>query len=85
MTTFLAVIDGCCVFGTCLLMVPKGKSLQVSPRCCIYSVHTNIGQVFMACVGVMSEASNTEVRTEKLAVTFKHLKEGLVIVLKDGQ
>lgn len=39
----------------------------------------------MACVGVMSEASNTEVRTEKLAVTFKHLKEGLVIVLKDGQ
>lgn len=34
--------------------------------------------VFIGCVGVMSEADDTEARTEKMTVTFKSLREGLV-------
>lgn len=43
-----------------------------------HSVHTNSVQVILTCVGVLSEADNTEVRTENLTVTFKRVGEGLL-------
>lgn len=59
-------------------MVSIRKSLQASRCFWTHSVHTDVAQVFIACVGVMSGADDTEVRTEKLPVTFKCLREGLV-------
>lgn len=75
MATFLPVTVVLCMWK-CPLMVLLCKSLWVSQCWCSHSVHTNIAQVFIAFVGVMTEVDDIEVRTEKL--TFKRLREGLV-------
>lgn len=68
--SFLQQQTGVCVWNTSI-----GAFGDVNLSRCLHFGPLNTARVFHTCVGVVSEADEKEVRTEKLTVTFEPLGE----------